>query len=75
MNEFQYQCLEDFYEKIKTSRVLPDFEYYYDDQYLLKFLRARKFDVNNSFTMFSNFIKWRADNDVDNVEVSNILSI
>jgi len=69
MNELQYQCLEDFYEKLKTTNILPDFEYYYDYQYLLKFLRARKFDVENSFTMFKNFIKWRELNDVDNIEV------
>jgi len=39
----------------------------YDDYFLLRFLRARKFDVNASYTMFDNFMNWRRDEDVDNV--------
>jgi len=37
---------------------------------LLRFLRARKFDWEKTKLMFDNFIKWRVDNDVDNVLLS-----
>jgi len=39
----------------------------YDDYYLLRFLRARKFDMEKTKLMFNNFIDWRRENDVDNV--------
>jgi hypothetical protein len=39
----------------------------YDDYYLLRFLRARKFDMEKTKLMFNNFIEWRKENDVDNV--------
>ena len=39
----------------------------YDDVYLLRFLRARKFDFNKALEMWKNFIKWRRDNNVDNI--------
>jgi hypothetical protein len=39
----------------------------YDDYYLLRFLRARKFDHEKTKLMFVNFVAWRKENDVDNV--------
>ena len=43
----------------------------YDDYYFLRFLRARKFDMDKTKLMFNNFIEWRKENDVDNImEVS-----
>ena len=39
----------------------------YDDYYLLRFLRARKFDMEKTKLMFNNFIEWRKENDVDNI--------
>jgi len=39
----------------------------FDDYYLLRFLRARKFDIDKAKLMFNNFINWRRENDVDNV--------
>jgi hypothetical protein len=44
----------------------------YDDYYLLRFLRARKFNMDNTKLMFNNFLTWRKENDVDNImEVSS----
>lgn len=37
----------------------------YDDGYLLRFLRARKFDIPKTLIMWNNFLKWRIDNKVD----------
>jgi len=39
----------------------------YDDPYLLRFLRARKFDLTKTMIMWNNFIKWRKDNNVDEI--------
>lgn len=39
----------------------------YDDAYLLRFLRARKFDLPKTLEMWRNFIKWRHENNVDNI--------
>lgn len=37
----------------------------YDDHILLRFLRARKFDLQAATTMFTNFHTWRAEFGVD----------
>ena len=39
----------------------------YDDAYLLRFLRARKFDISKTVEMWNKFINWRKENDVDNI--------
>jgi len=39
----------------------------YDDAYLLRFLRARKFDLTKALQMWSNFYKWRQENKVDDI--------
>lgn len=39
----------------------------YDDPYLLRFLRARKFDLPKTLEMWRNFIKWRHEANVDNI--------
>ena len=39
----------------------------YDDYYLLRFCRARKFDLDKVIIMWNNFILWRQDNDVDTI--------
>lgn len=31
----------------------------FDDPYLLRFLRARKFDLPKVYEMFDNYINWR----------------
>ncbi len=41
----------------------------YDDAYLLRFLRARKFDLTKALQMWSNFVKWRQENNIDEIEV------
>jgi len=39
----------------------------YDDPYLLRFLRARKFNLAKTLVMWKNFIKWRKENNVDDI--------
>ena len=43
----------------------------YDDQYLLRFLRARKFDLKKTEKMFVDFIQWRKEKGVDEIQVNN----
>jgi len=37
----------------------------YDDVYLLRFLRARRFLLDKTITMFTTFLKWREENEID----------
>ena len=41
----------------------------WDDAYLLRFLRARKFNIDETSKMWKKFIDWRVEKDVDNVLV------
>ena len=68
MNKSQYEALEKFKEKILNEGLLKEFGNF-DDVYLLRFLRARKFDLEKTFLMFNNFLKWRVENGVDQIEV------
>jgi len=42
----------------------------YDDVYLLRFCRARNFDMEKVYLMWDNFMKWRKENDMDNILVT-----
>lgn len=74
MNQTQYDTLQQFKEKLLNDNILQDFSVY-DDLYLLRFLRARKFDLTKTLLMFTNFIKWRVDNQVDQIEVIHLYVI
>jgi hypothetical protein len=64
--------LQTFKEMILKNGLLENFAHY-DDIYLLRFLRARKFDLDKTYLMFKAFIDWRKENDVDNIEVLEFL--
>lgn len=40
----------------------------YNDLFLLRFMRARKFEIPKVYEMFTNFLKWRNDASVDEIE-------
>ena len=65
MSEDQERSLEEFRKYIKDNNVVDHPQY--DDYYLLRFLRARKFDMEKTKLMFHNFANWRVENDVDNI--------
>ena len=46
----------------------------YDDAYLLRFLRARKFDLKKTLKMFDDFIAWRKKMGVDEIDVIFLLN-
>ena len=68
LNQTQYDTLQKFKEKLVDDNLLQDFSIF-DDLYLLRFLRARKFDLTKTFLMFQNFVKWRIESQVDQIEV------
>lgn len=41
----------------------------WDDHYLLRFLRARKFNKEETEKMWKKFIEWRVQNNIDNAFV------
>lgn len=68
----QGAALEQFKAYIRDNNVTSDPTY--DDYYILRFLRARKFDMDKTKLMFNNFLEWRKENDVDNIlEVRTVL--
>ena len=59
MSEEQEKQLEVFRKYIKDNNITDHPQY--DDYYLLRFLRARKFDMEKTILMFNNFMNWRKD--------------
>lgn len=62
LSEDQEQALAQFREKLKDV-MQPDF----DDYYLLKWLRARNFNVDKAEMMLRKNLQWRKQMDVDNI--------
>ena len=44
-----------------------------DDLVLLRFLRARKLDLNKALEMFNEYLKFREEYQVDEIEVNRII--
>jgi len=49
----------------KEVELMGIFDERFDDPYLLRFLRARKFDLSKTLEMWKNYIKWRKEKNVD----------
>eukprot|EP01016_Furgasonia_blochmanni_P002439 TRINITY_DN10956_c0_g1_i2.p1 TRINITY_DN10956_c0_g1~~TRINITY_DN10956_c0_g1_i2.p1 ORF type:complete len:484 (+),score=114.66 TRINITY_DN10956_c0_g1_i2:3-1454(+) len=64
----QLQALEEFKKLVDAAGPRKPI---FDDNYLLRFLRARKFDLPKAQEMWNNFLKWRKENDVDNIDKYN----
>ena len=64
LNQTQYDALQKWKENLISENVLPN-GHSYDDLFLLRFLRARKFDLVKTMEMFKKFLKWRIDMKVD----------
>jgi hypothetical protein len=57
--------LDEFHKKIRevfANDRETDFTY-------LRFLRARKFDIDAAFAMYSKYLKWRKDDNIDDILV------
>ena len=66
LNKSQFDALQNWKSQLQLQNVTTDFVTY-DDLYLLRFLRARKFDLDKTMLMFKNFLKWRDDKHVDDI--------
>ena len=67
INQSQFDSFIVFKKACKDQKLIPNFNYY-DDYYLLKFCRARKFDLEKVLIMFKNFLKWREKENVDKID-------
>ena len=78
LNQQQYDALQKWKEQLQTDKVIENFEIY-DDLFLLRFLRARKFDLVKTMEMFKKFLNWRIEKKVDEIsatfEIDNLLDI
>jgi len=63
-SEEQLVALEKFREIVK-ARNNGELDPKWDDAYLLRFLRARKFNLKDTEKMWTDFILWRQKNHVD----------
>ena len=66
LNQEQYNALITWKGQLKDEKVIDNFEVY-DDLFLLRFLRARKFDLVKTMEMFKKFINWRVEKNVDDI--------
>lgn len=44
------------------------------DQFLVRFCRARKFELEKVCEMFSNYMKYRADNNIDTIQGETVIT-
>ena len=69
LNQAQFNALQQWKQNLTSQNVLPNFDNY-DDLFLLRFLRARKFDIEKTMEMFKKFLQWRFDMKVDELRES-----
>ena len=78
LNQAQYDALQEWKKNLISQNVLPNLDNY-DDLFLLRFLRARKFDLEKTMEMFKKFLQWRIDMKVDELresyEMENLIAI
>jgi hypothetical protein len=78
LNKEQYDALQKWKTQLKDGNIIDNFEIY-DDLFLLRFLRARKFDLEKTMAMFKKFLQWRIDMNVDdlreNYQMDNLIEI
>ena len=64
INLSQFKVLVEFKKICIDENLIPNFDYF-DDYYLLKFCRARDFNLEKVLKTFRKFIAWRKENEVD----------
>lgn len=78
LNQTQFDALQKWKKDLTDQKVLENFENY-DDLFLLRFLRARKFDLEKTMLMFKKFLQWRIDMKVEEInqsyELENLIEI
>eukprot|EP00057_Strongylocentrotus_purpuratus_P006351 XP_011660825.1 PREDICTED: SEC14-like protein 2 [Strongylocentrotus purpuratus] len=69
MSGFLEDLTESHKEKLKKFKenVADILKPEHNDVLLLRFLRARKFDLNKTEVMFRNDVTWRKENNIDTI--------
>ena len=62
----KYDSLQTFKQQLRDEKIIENFDIY-DDLYLLRFLCARKFDIAKKKLIFTNFLRWRETEKVDDI--------
>ena len=70
INAFQYENYLKFKELLIEKNVVENF-IEYDAFFLLRFLRARKFDLQNTLKMFTNYLDWVKSVDLKRIVNTN----
>ena len=63
----QDEVLAQFKARIEDQQCGDLAAMHYDDYDILRFCRARKFVMDDVWTMWDNFISWRHENDVEDI--------
>ena len=65
MSPEQQDCLDKFKAWVEAENLTQN--PWHKDYFFLKFCRARKFDLPKVQEMFKNYMKYREENDLDNI--------
>jgi len=65
LNNYQQDVLNQLKKWIINEKI--DKNPRFNDAYLLKFCRARKFEINKVIEMFSNFLNYRKENGIEDI--------
>jgi hypothetical protein len=68
----EIKALEEF--RPQVINLIP-LEYERTDAYLIQWLRARKLDVSKAVELVQTAVKWRKENNIDNIQNETILEI
>ena len=66
MNDFQEEqlaLLKEMYKKDEDHQLNP----WMDDMYLLRFLRFKKFNAEETYQMINNMLEWRKAEGIDTI--------
>jgi hypothetical protein len=67
MNSSQLEALKELKTILINDNIVQDLANY-NDRFLLRFLRARKFILKDTSLMLKNYFQWRIDNDIDAID-------
>ncbi len=58
------------FTQLLTSKNISYNSNKFNESYLVRFLKARKLDLNKALEMFTDFLEWRKKNEIDQIELT-----